>query len=153
MKRILITGGAGFIGSHLCKRLLNEGNYVICLDNFFTGRKRNIETLLPNPNFELVEHDVLEIGIVAEDDADVGQCIFDTAGPVKLQLVLPIFVCEVCACLAHTILGEHSFNPVIFQSKLAHCGEGGQLSNGGVGCGLIVQIPEAVDTDNIKSIQ
>lgn len=60
MKRILITGGAGFIGSHLCKRLLNEGNYVICLDNFFTGRKRNIETLLPNPNFELVEHDIIE---------------------------------------------------------------------------------------------
>ncbi len=60
MKRILITGGAGFIGSHLCKRLLNEGNYVICLDNFFTGRKRNIENLLPNPNFELVEHDIIE---------------------------------------------------------------------------------------------
>ena len=60
MKRILITGGAGFIGSHLCKRLLNEGNYVICLDNFFTGRKTNIETLLPNPNFELVEHDIIE---------------------------------------------------------------------------------------------
>ena len=60
MKRILITGGAGFIGSHLCKRLLNEGNYVICLDNFFTGRKRNIETLLPNQNFELVEHDIIE---------------------------------------------------------------------------------------------
>ena len=60
MERILVTGGAGFIGSHLCKRLLNEGNYVICLDNFFTGRKRNIETLLPNPNFELVEHDIIE---------------------------------------------------------------------------------------------
>ena len=60
MKRILITGGAGFIGSHLCKRLLNEGNYVICLDNFFTGRKRNIETLLPNQNFELVEHDIIK---------------------------------------------------------------------------------------------
>ena len=60
MKRILITGGAGFIGSHLCKRLLNEGIFVICLDNFFTGRKRNIENLLPNPNFELVEHDIIE---------------------------------------------------------------------------------------------
>lgn len=60
MKRILITGGAGFIGSHICKRLLNEGNFVICLDNFFTGRKRNIENLLPNPNFELVEHDIIE---------------------------------------------------------------------------------------------
>ena len=60
MKRILITGGAGFIGSHLCKRLLNEGNYVICLDNFFTGRRENIEQLLSNPNFELIEHDIID---------------------------------------------------------------------------------------------
>ena len=60
MKKILITGGAGFIGSHLCKKLLNEGNYVICLDNFFTGKRRNIEHLLSNPNFELFEHDITE---------------------------------------------------------------------------------------------
>lgn len=58
LKRILITGGAGFIGSHLCERLLNEGNYVICLDNFFTGSKDNIKHLLNNPNFELIEHDI-----------------------------------------------------------------------------------------------
>ena len=57
-KRILITGGAGFIGSHLCKRLLNEGNEVICLDNFFTGSKRNVVDLIGNPYFELVRHDV-----------------------------------------------------------------------------------------------
>lgn len=57
-KRILVTGGAGFIGSHLCKRLLNEGNEVICLDNFFTGSKSNILDLLENPNFELVRHDI-----------------------------------------------------------------------------------------------
>ena len=56
--RILITGGAGFLGSHLCERLLNEGNEIICLDNFFTGRKRNIAHLLGNSNFELVRHDV-----------------------------------------------------------------------------------------------
>lgn len=56
--RILITGGAGFLGSHLCARLLNEGNEVICLDNFFTGRKRNVAHLLKNPDFELVRHDV-----------------------------------------------------------------------------------------------
>ena len=60
MKKILITGGAGFIGSHLCKKLLNEGNYVICLDNFFTGKRRNIEHLLSNPYFELFEHDITE---------------------------------------------------------------------------------------------
>ena len=60
MKRILVTGGAGFIGSHLCKRLLDEGNYVICLDNFFTGCIENIEEFYKNPNFKLVEHDITE---------------------------------------------------------------------------------------------
>jgi UDP-glucuronate decarboxylase len=58
MKRILITGGAGFIGSHLSERLLNEGNDVICLDNFFTGSKENILHLIGNPHFELIRHDV-----------------------------------------------------------------------------------------------
>ncbi|MEA4840938.1 MAG: UDP-glucuronic acid decarboxylase family protein [Bacteroidales bacterium] len=58
MKQILITGGAGFIGSHLCARLLNEGHNVICLDNFFTGSKKNILSLISNPFFELVRHDV-----------------------------------------------------------------------------------------------
>jgi len=58
LKKILITGGAGFIGSHLCKRLLDEGNEVICLDNYFTGSKQNILPLLDNPYFELVRHDV-----------------------------------------------------------------------------------------------
>lgn len=60
MKKILVTGGAGFIGSHLCERLLNEGNEVICLDNYFTGSKRNIIHLLDNPYFELVRHDITE---------------------------------------------------------------------------------------------
>lgn len=58
MKRILITGGAGFIGSHLCERLLNMGHEVICLDNFFTGSKKNIIHLLDNHNFELIRHDI-----------------------------------------------------------------------------------------------
>ncbi len=59
MKRILVTGGAGFIGSHLCKKLLEEGNEVIALDNFFTGNKSNILPLLSNPYFEWVRHDVI----------------------------------------------------------------------------------------------
>ena len=59
-KRILVTGGAGFIGSHLCKRLVADGHYVICLDNFFTGSKDNIKELLNNDKFELVEHDIIE---------------------------------------------------------------------------------------------
>ena len=57
-KRILITGGAGFIGSHLCKRLLDDGMEVLCVDNFFTGRKDNILELLKNPYFEIIRHDI-----------------------------------------------------------------------------------------------
>lgn len=57
-KKILISGGAGFVGSHLCERLLNEGNEVYCLDNFFTGQKQNIVHMLHNPYFELIRHDV-----------------------------------------------------------------------------------------------
>jgi UDP-glucuronate decarboxylase len=60
MKKILITGGAGFVGSHLSKRLLNEGNEVICLDNYFTGDKKNIVELLDHPYFEMVRHDITE---------------------------------------------------------------------------------------------
>lgn len=64
MKRVLVTGGAGFIGSHLCKKLIENGDFVICLDNFFTGSKANIQDLLNNPNFELIEHDIeIPIGL------------------------------------------------------------------------------------------
>ncbi|NVO02736.1 MAG: SDR family oxidoreductase [Bacteroidetes bacterium] len=57
-KKILVTGGAGFLGSHLCEKLLNEGNEVVCLDNYFTGQKKNVIHLLNNPYFELIRHDV-----------------------------------------------------------------------------------------------
>ena len=57
-KRILVTGGAGFVGSHLCRRLLSEGNDILCVDNFYTGTKDNIKDLIENPNFELMRHDV-----------------------------------------------------------------------------------------------
>lgn len=60
MKKILVTGGAGFIGSNLCKKLLSEGHDVLCLDNFFTGSKNNVLDLLSNPHFELVRHDITE---------------------------------------------------------------------------------------------
>ena len=65
---ILVTGGGGFIGSHLCELLLSRGNDVICLDNFFTGSKNNIRHLLANPSFELIRHDVT-IPIELEVDA------------------------------------------------------------------------------------
>ena len=57
-KRVLVTGGSGFIGSHLCEQLLNQGHEVLCVDNFFTGSRRNIEHLIGNPRFELMRHDV-----------------------------------------------------------------------------------------------
>ncbi len=59
-KKILVTGGAGFIGSHLIDRLIERGDHVICVDNFFTGQKKNIEHLMDNPNFELIEHDIVK---------------------------------------------------------------------------------------------
>ena len=77
MKRILVTGGAGFLGSHLCERLLNEGHEVICLDNFFTGNKRNVLKLLGNPNFEIMRHDVIQ-PVYAEVD-----WIFNMACPAS----------------------------------------------------------------------
>jgi UDP-glucuronate decarboxylase len=80
--RILITGGAGFIGSHLCERLLNEGNEVICLDNFFTGRKANIEHLFDNKRFEFVRHDVTEPILLEVDQIYNLAC---PASPVHYQ--------------------------------------------------------------------
>ena len=58
--RCLVTGGAGFLGSHLCERLLNDGHEVLCLDNYFTGRLQNTAHLRDNRNFELIRHDVTE---------------------------------------------------------------------------------------------
>ena len=80
--RILVTGGAGFIGSHLCERLIADGAEVICLDNFFTGRKANIEHLLPHPHFELVRHDVTEPILLEVDQIYNLAC---PASPVHYQ--------------------------------------------------------------------
>jgi len=80
--RILVTGGAGFIGSHLCERLLNDGNEVICLDNFFTGRKSNILHLLDNKAFELVRHDVTEPILLEVDQIYNFAC---PASPIHYQ--------------------------------------------------------------------
>jgi UDP-glucuronate decarboxylase len=80
--RILVTGGAGFIGSHLCERLLNEGDEVICLDNFFTGRKANVAHLLDNKKFELIRHDVTEPILLEVDQIYNLAC---PASPVHYQ--------------------------------------------------------------------
>ena len=82
MKKILVTGGAGFIGSHLCERLLNEGNEVICLDNYSSGSKDNIIHLLDNPYFELVRHDVTIPFFIEVDEIYNLAC---PASPVQYQ--------------------------------------------------------------------
>ena len=77
MKRILVTGGSGFLGSWLCDKLLAQGNYVICADNFYTGSRRNVVHLLGNGNFELVRHDVTQPLKLTCDE------IYNLAGPAS----------------------------------------------------------------------
>jgi UDP-glucuronate decarboxylase len=81
-KRVLVSGGAGFVGSHLCERLLATGVEVICLDNFFTGSRSNVESLIPNPRFEVVRHDVTEPLTVEVDQVFHLAC---PASPVHYQ--------------------------------------------------------------------
>ena len=82
MKRILVTGGAGFLGSHLCDRLLNNGHEIICLDNFFTGSRDNIRHLLSNPHFELLRHDIVQPILLEVDQIYNLAC---PASPVHYQ--------------------------------------------------------------------
>jgi UDP-glucuronate decarboxylase len=81
-KKILVTGGAGFVGSHLCERLLDEGHEVYCLDNFFTGQKQNIVHLLDNPYFELIRHDVINPYLIEVDEIYNLAC---PASPIHYQ--------------------------------------------------------------------
>jgi UDP-glucuronate decarboxylase len=82
-KRILVTGGAGFLGSHLCERLLNNGHEVLCVDNFFSGTRRNITHLLDNSNMELMRHDVTFPLYVEVDEIFNLAC---PASPIHYQL-------------------------------------------------------------------
>ncbi|HWS01690.1 MAG TPA: UDP-glucuronic acid decarboxylase family protein [Prolixibacteraceae bacterium] len=81
-KKVLVTGGAGFVGSHLCERLLQEDNDVVCLDNYFTGQKQNIVHLLPNPYFELIRHDVTNPFYIEVDEIYNLAC---PASPIHYQ--------------------------------------------------------------------
>lgn len=84
MKTILITGGTGFIGSHLCERLLKEGNRVICVDNFLTSSKKNVEQLLDNEQFVLIEHDIIE-PLFVDEDIDQIYNLACPASPIHYQ--------------------------------------------------------------------
>ena len=86
LKRILVTGGAGFLGSHLCDRLIRDGHDVLCVDNFFTGSKENVAHLFSNSNFELIRHDVTFPLYVEVDEIYNLAC---PASPIHYQLLLP----------------------------------------------------------------
>ena len=81
--QVLVTGGAGFLGSHLCDRLIKDGHDILCLDNFFTGNKQNIAHLIDNPSFELIRHDVTYPLSVEVDEIFNLAC---PASPIHYQL-------------------------------------------------------------------
>ncbi len=101
MKRILVTGGAGFIGSHLCERLLKDGNDVICLDNYFTGSKDNIRHLISNDHFELVRHDITQPYTAEVDEIYNLAC---PASPVHYQHD-PVKTIQTCVIGSMNMLG------------------------------------------------
>ena len=114
MKKILVTGGAGFIGSHLCERLLNEGNEVICLDNFFTGNKKNILKLMSNIYFEVVRHDVTNPYYAEVDEIYNLAC---PASPISYQYN-PIKTINTCVVGAVNMLGlANRVNAKILQAS------------------------------------
>ena len=101
-KNILITGGAGFIGSHLCKRLLNEGNKIICLDNLFTGSKNNISNLIDNSDFEFVNHDITKP--YYREEIDEIYNLACPASPIHYQ-INPIKTVKTCTIGVINMLG------------------------------------------------
>jgi len=101
-KNILITGGAGFIGSHLCKRLLNEGNKIICLDNLFTGSENNISNLIDNSDFEFVNHDITKP--YYREEIDEIYNLACPASPIHYQ-INPIKTVKTCTIGVINMLG------------------------------------------------
>ena len=110
-KRILVTGGAGFLGSHLCDRLAATDVEVICLDNFFTGSKRNVAHLLSSPCFEIVRHDVVEPILLEVDQIDVVKGYLDQAAERGVEIILPtdvVAATEFSADAEHGVVDAHS---------------------------------------------
>ena len=98
MEKILVTGGAGFVGSFLCDRLIKEGHEVIVIDNFFTGKKSNLLQLQDNPNFELIRHDIVQPILVEVDWIFNLAC---PASPVHYQYN-PVKTVKTSVCLLYT---------------------------------------------------
>src|SRR5882762_7561195 len=112
--RILVTGGAGFIGSHLCERLLSEGNEVICLDNFFTGRRQNVVGLQDYRSFEVVRHDVSEPILLEVDQIYNLAC---PASPIHYQYN-PVKTVKTCVMGTINMLGlANPLRPPILQAS------------------------------------
>jgi UDP-glucuronate decarboxylase len=95
MKTILITGGTGFLGSHLCKRLIKEGNKVICVDNNYTGSLENVKTIVNNPNFSFIKHDITE-PLTINDRLDEIYNLACPASPVHYQGKAALFTIKTC---------------------------------------------------------
>jgi len=140
-KRILVTGGGGFIGSHLCEKLLSLGNEVICLDNFFTGTKQNIIHLLNNPSFELIRHDIVQPIFLEVDEIYNLAC---PASPIHYQYN-PVKTIKTSVMGAINMLGlakrvkakilqastsEIYGNPAIHPQKEKYWGNVNPISNG-----------------------
>ena len=103
MKKVLITGAAGFLGSHLCDKFIKEGFYVIGMDNFITGDKKNLSHLSENPNFEFIEHDITEF-IEIEGDLHYILHFASPASPID-YLKIPIQTLKVGSLGTHNLLG------------------------------------------------
>ncbi|MCK4325236.1 SDR family NAD(P)-dependent oxidoreductase, partial [bacterium] len=103
MPTVLVTGGAGFIGSHLCERFLKEGNRVICMDNLITGKEENISHLSNNPDFKFIQHDVSKY-VDIEEDLDFILHFASPASPIDYQLY-PIQTLKVGSLGTHNTLG------------------------------------------------